>query len=455
MSGARFASCLCLAGACCAAGAPELGAQSCPIPQVGPAQLGHILFVRQWDEHDRMSATGDGLGPMFNERSCAACHNQGGLGGSGSAEQNVELLCLVPTQSVTRIDRKLFVAQAGMVHPAFVVNDTTALPTIVLHRSSTDPVYAAWRQTLVGMLARGAAMKPKPSFVIRRFERRTPALFGAGLIDSIPPAVLHATAKRQAATAGVRGRVALATDGGVGKFGWRGQTASLEQFVLGACANELGIHVASASQARTPFGNVAAPGDDLNERQCNALVAFVAALPAPVQRKLSSVHEQKAWHAGERLFASLGCAACHPARLGSVAGIYSDLLLHDMGVELSDPAGTNVPGRSGFAQVFDATKYYGGAMDVFVAVPPESQREWRTPPLWGLAVSGPYLHDGRARTLEQAILKHGGEAQAARNKYAALGREDRAKLWAFLYNLGVPAADRSMPQQPGPRVAVR
>jgi CxxC motif-containing protein (DUF1111 family) len=121
-----------------------------------------------------------------------------------------------------------------------------------------------------------------------------------------------------------------------------------------------------------------------------------------------------------------------------VAGIYSDLLLHDMGHELADPAGANVPGISGMTKAFDATLYYGGMTDVFVAAPPESQRQWRTPPLWGLAESGPYLHDGRARTVDEAIRLHGGEARAARRKYASLRPESRIQLLAFLYSVGVP-----------------
>ncbi|MEX2114861.1 MAG: di-heme oxidoredictase family protein [Pirellulales bacterium] len=435
----RVPAWMCLAVLLAASSAPQLGAQIWPIPTLAPVELGHLLFVREWQERDARSAAGDGLGPMFNARSCVACHNQGGTGGSGSLEHNVDLLCLAPTQPMTRIDRRQFVADAGRIHPAFVVDATTALPTITLHRSSTYPVYGQWRAVLATMATDSAAAKQRSWIRLRQFERRTPSLFGAGLIDAIPPETLHQVAHQQAATSGVRGRVALATDGGVGKFGWRGQTSTLKKFVLGACANELGLHVPTATQPRDPLGlSGSTPGLDMDELQCDSLVAYVASLPAPAQRQPASPRERDFWLAGERVFERTGCAACHLATLGNATGIYSDLLLHDMGPELADPAGANPPGQSGMTKAFDATLYYGGTTDVFVAVPPETQRQWRTPPLWGLAENGPYLHDGRARTVDDAILRHGGEAKAARAKYAALGQEKRVQLFAFLYSVGVP-----------------
>ena len=407
------------------------------IPAVEPVVLGRVLFEKQWQEFDAGSYTGDGLGPMFNARSCVACHNQGGVGGSGSKANNVELLCLVPTSQITRIDRRSFVAVVARVHSGFVVNATTALPTITFHKSSTHPAYANLRGAIVARLDRKSGSKGWMR--LRRFERRTPSLFGAGLIDAIPPNVLRETARLQAQSGGANGQVPPASDGSVGKFGWRGQTSSLERFVQGACANELGLHVPSASQPRDPLDMSATdPGLDLNEQQCAALTAFVASLPAPAQRVPHDETARQSVASGQRTFERIGCAACHPAQLGPVRGMYSDLLLHDMGPELADPAGPNLPGQTGMTSMRDATKYYGGTTDVFVAVPPESQRMWRTPPLWDLDGSGPYLHDGRARTLDQAIRAHGGDARGARSKYAALSSTKRLELLIYLYGLGVP-----------------
>ncbi len=126
--------------------------------------------------------------------------------------------------------------------------------------------------------------------------------------------------------------------------------------------------------------------------------------------------------------------------LGEVTGIYSDLLLHDMGTELEDP----VPASSGRIRGGSADPsftggYFGGSgpsgPDVFVDVPPAARRLWRTPPLWGVANSAPYLHDGRAATLEDAIMAHSGEAIPARKYFTSLPAAHRAKILAFLKSL--------------------
>jgi CxxC motif-containing protein (DUF1111 family) len=271
-------------------------------------------------------------------------------------------------------------------------------------------------------------------------RRSTPALFGAGRIDSIPEAAIEQEARRQAVRAGaVKGQVARATDGRIGRFGWRGQTSSLKQFVMGACANELGLKVPGNEQPLDPLDpEHKSPGLDLEQQQCDELVAFVASLEPPRERRPESREENERWHAGERVFNRVGCADCHAPKLGEVAGIYSDLLLHDMGRELADPAGANPPNTSP-PSPGSTPQYYGGPTDVFADVPPKTLRQWRTPPLWGVAESAPYLHDGRAATLDDAILAHGGEAALARNRFEGLAAEHRAQLLGYLETLGQPA----------------
>ena len=116
-------------------------------------------------------------------------------------------------------------------------------------------------------------------------------------------------------------------------------------------------------------------------------------------------------------------------------GLYSDLLLHDLGPKLADPAGAS-PSSGGASPA-----YYGGPTDVFVKVLPLTLRQWRTAPLWGVADSGPYLHDGRATTLDDAIKAHGSEATRVARLYAGLPAADRDKLLAFLGSLAAPPAD--------------
>ena len=163
---------------------------------------GRELFLREWMEHDELSPGGDGLGPMFNARSCLACHRQGGVGGSGPKDTNVQVLCLVPPTDVTRIDRKKFVDDIRKIHPGFVASVRTA--SAQYHAASVR------QRSSVREMARRAIDARRPTrrersarrIKLQVYERRTPALFRAGLIDAIPDEVLAATAQhRQSATA--------------------------------------------------------------------------------------------------------------------------------------------------------------------------------------------------------------------------------------------------------------
>jgi CxxC motif-containing protein (DUF1111 family) len=236
--------------------------------------------------------------------------------------------------------------------------------------------------------------------------RNTPALFGASRLDAATEADLEA-AVRLGEERGVSGRIARDASGRPGRFGWKAQTAALEDFVTAACVNELGLSTASTPQPADPTQPEGPIGVDLDADQVSALVSFVASLPAPVPAALPV--------AGAARFTRAGCTACHQARIGAVVGAYTDLLLHDLGPGLAD---------GGFG--------YGVARTEEAAEP----REWRTPPLWGVADSAPYLHDGRAATLEAAIEAHGGEAEASREAYGQLPRGAQVELLDFLRALG-------------------
>ena len=145
--------------------------------------------------------------------------------------------------------------------------------------------------------------------------------------------------------------------------------------------------------------------------------------------------------AGEATFGSIGCTACHTPKLGEVVGIYSDLLLHDMGPQLAGsgasyaaasadepPPARGLPAR-GRSRADDATTSV-------------SINEWRTPPLWGVRDSGPYLHDGRAANIAQAIMLHSGQGAAAARRFAELSPQRKQQVEAFLMSLAAPSADR-------------
>ena len=571
--------------------------------------LGAELFHREWMPADERSHGGDGLGPVYNDTSCVACHNLGAPGGGGPSNKNIVLLNAgltrpmsprtatnplvsqmpqilkplldfvqsgnpqltreatgvetvevvrtggplvlpvpqilkpmlefvgsenarlarkasrgtspsrsqtstvvekVPEPSGTTTTETRIVQVGGMPvrgvsnPPAFI-----ALPahgklaqahpgfqtsrSVVLHRFGTSPEYATWRQGLLGrrvtigttttntatsralsgtltmpeltpeqrreMMQLQMETRSLGSVQVQRTmqigntfvtssERNTTSLFGAGLIDAIADGEIEAAAGEQAISekfSEIRGKVGRLKDGRIGRFGWKAQMASLDDFVLNACAVELGLEVPDHPQAIDPLDPGAkAAGLDLTARDCAALTAYVASLPAPIERTPSGPHEADQVASGRAKFESVGCATCHRPKLGNVAGIYSDLLLHDMGASLSDDGSYGIstfdPSDRGqpSGPVVDASGTVRRPGTAVAAGP--TRLQWRTPPLWGLCDSAPYLHDGRAGTLEQAIASHGGEAQKTTMRFFALSPSDRAQVLAFLKSLVAPTS---------------
>lgn len=423
------------------------------------ARRGRELFARQWLPDDARSRGGDGLGPVYNERSCLNCHDQGGPGGAGPADKNIELI--TPAAQALdgagnpgffyyafsysfgpngfeyhfgdpKLDRDQggkpaakapIAAELAQIHPGF-----RNAPSVVLHRYGGDNDYRTWREWVLGKHG---------SIAFRTSQRNPPPLFGTGLIDAIPDQVIEAAARHH--QPGVRGRASKLPDGRIGRFGWKAQTATLSEFILNAAAVELGLESPGHAQAADPrIPPLAAPGLDLNKDDGDALIAYVRTLPAPVVEPPIDARTARAVRSGKAVFRSLGCASCHVQKLGSVNGIHSDLLLHEMSPELSDtglygafladpnpPAALAPPGRAGQA---------AGKGDFA----PAKLEEWRTPPLWGLRDSFPYMHDGRAATIDQAIRMHGGEAAAAAQRYRQLPARDRGLLESFLLSLAAP-----------------
>jgi CxxC motif-containing protein (DUF1111 family) len=405
-----------------------------------PLAQGRDLFTRDWKAEGPVLPASDGLGPMHNATSCKECHQQKGLGGSGPNKNNVDMVSLVPPRS-KRAAAELDKLQQNAVklHPGFAASASFTLHAF--HAGRVD--YLDWRHKLVEKVAspQMAVGRPVPGLglvSVARIERNTPALFGAGIIDQIPDLVLtEAATQQRLLRSEITGRVGRDASGNIGRFGWRGQTARLRDFVMGACANELGLQVPGHDQPRDPFqSNTEARHLDLNERLCDVLTGFVASLPVPVQIRTADEAAARSIREGRKLFHDVGCAACHTPSLGNIDEIFSDLLLHDMGAELADPVAANPEIR---VDRRDMT-YYGRSifrMSRF-RLDTNIDREWRTPPLWGVADSGPYLHDGRAATLDQAIRLHGGEGELTTKRYLTLPAADREKLIAFLNSLVAP-----------------
>jgi CxxC motif-containing protein (DUF1111 family) len=151
-----------------------------------------------------------------------------------------------------------------------------SLTTSVLHKSGTLAAYKKWRTWLL-------AHRGFDDFTLTRSERNTPALFGAGRIDAFPDAVLEAQARRvDPRFPEIQGRICRLEDGRIGRFGWKGQIATLDDFVRTACAAELGLEAPGHHQSPDPSNPRDGAAElDLVEADCRALVAYVASLPAP------------------------------------------------------------------------------------------------------------------------------------------------------------------------------
>src|SRR5262249_28370527 len=147
--------------------------------------------------------------------------------------------------------------------------------------------------------------------------RNTPPLFGAGLIDGLSDRELERVARHQPSE--VRGRVHRLKDGRLGRFGWKAQVAGLEDFVLSACANDLGLAAPGHHQAASPLvPDAQAKALDLTAEECAALVNYVRSLPPPVSLGSTETEGPAIIDQGRELFQSIGCASCHAPDLGPV-----------------------------------------------------------------------------------------------------------------------------------------
>jgi CxxC motif-containing protein (DUF1111 family) len=395
------------------------------------SRLGGELFVHRWTERDP-SAGGDGLGPVFNASSCVECHNQGGVGGGGPAGNNVTVYSLAK-----RHPKGL--PQSGVVH-AHAIN--TAFQETLRQVHSSLP-----SQTSLSLAALTGLVD------VSITQRNTPALFGDGQIDAIADDDIIALERKNATARIVRldsggrskikGRVARLADGRIGRFGWKLEFATLGDFVKAACANELGLSNPGRPQA-TPLGHpeYRATGVDLTDEQCGLMADFIRGLAPPFEAIPRDRQLADKARTGKSQFRSIGCADCHSETLGPAQGLYSDLLLHDLG--------SGLEGRAGYAARPDEAPSDRNDSD-------DSQRpspsEWRTAPLWGVADSAPYLHDGRAVSLEQAIQLHGGEASGVSERFQALAPVDKLSIISFLNTLRAPVADPA--EQASQNLAVR
>lgn len=371
------------------------GAVTCKLPQPGDPLGGLSGAERARFDSGRVVfestfTAAVGLGPLFNASSCGECHEDPVVAGAGD---EVERHASIFQPERVGFACDLLATQGG---PVFQDSVTPALRT-----------------------ALGIEREDLPPGVTTAAARTTPDVLGFGLLDAVPDSTILAHADPDDRNGdGISGRPNRFFDGRLGRFGRKAFVPTLRAFNDGAFQIEMGITNPSVLQEGTvtgrplPEGTDPAPEPELNERGLVLTDAFVRLLAPPAPAKQSREAKQ-----GRAVFDRVGCAGCHVPVLRTgdnpIAALrhkdvaaYTDLLLHDMGDSLADICfGLATPG------------------------------EFRTEPLMGLRLSTQFLHDGRAKTPEQAIDFHGGEATRSRDLFRSLPPADQAALLAFLKTL--------------------
>lgn len=418
----------------------------------GNFKLGNALFQKLWVSSPSSTQASDGLGPLFNARSCQSCHLKDGRGRppEGNADATSMFLRLVRPARTSE--------ERQAVTDLKVVNFPDATYGAQLQDMAVPSVAAEGRMVITYTeepvtLAGGEIVTlRKPQYSVADLNygplgvdttlsaRIANPMIGMGLIEAIAATDVLAKADPDDRDGdGISGRAARARDHRtgelkLGRFGWKAQNASVRDQSSSAFTGDLGIstpdtphHWGDCTEAQeecrsmlngvqTRLGNTEAPDPVLD------LVTFYSEnLAVPARRDVDAPEVLK----GKSLFYGIGCITCHTpkyvtrrdaankAQAFQLIWPYSDFLLHDMGEGLADGQ-----------QVGDA-----------------SGREWRTPPLWGVGLTDEvnghtfFLHDGRARDLTEAILWHGGEAERVRNAFASAAPEARRHLIRFLESL--------------------
>ena len=365
------------------------------------------------------------LGPTFNAVSCESCHGGNGRGALRIARGSRG------SDTVVKVS---LARGRGSVHggPAPVPGIGLQIRDHATKGVEKEGSIALSWMSVVGVYDDGTPYEIRsPKVSVRGLRRqgprrflmslrRTPPVVGQGLIDAIPATAIEANADPLDSNAdGISGRVNRVWDvqtrsTSIGRFGFKAGAPTLKQQIAGAYATDMGV--------TNPLFHVRGERPDISSRILDSTTFYTATLAVPIARGQGDSQVVR----GRELFDTIGCSSCHITTFVTGSGAhsslenqivhpFSDFLLHDMGAGLAD----NRP-------EFDA-----------------SGSEWRTTPLWGIGLTdevlqgqlATYLHDGRARSLDEAILWHGGEATAAQGRFKALQAADRENLIQFLRSL--------------------
>jgi CxxC motif-containing protein (DUF1111 family) len=397
---------------------------------------GNSFFNENWVQAPASTTARDGLGPLFNARSCAGCHFKDGRGSPplDSDTGFVGLLLRLSVPGTGEHGEPLPEPNYGGQLQPYAIGDVVPEGTPHVYYEPvpgqyTDgeeyellrPTYAI-TDLSAGPLSEQTQISP----------RVAPATVGLGLLEAISLERLAELADPDDADEdGISGRVnrvwdVLAADYAVGRFGWKAEQPTVLQQSAGAFNGDIGItsDLFREGDCRQGEGCADVPSGgepEIDRATLDRVGVYARLLAVPVRERWDDSETR----AGRELFFGAGCGSCHVAShsTGTYPELaelenqliypYTDLLLHDMGDDLGD-------GRPSFAA---------------------EGNEWRTPPLWGLRFyrtvndHDRLLHDGRARGVAEAILWHGGEGERAREAFRAMKREDRARLVGFVESL--------------------
>ena len=409
--------------------------------------VGNSFFRSPWVTAPSATTARDGLGPLFNTNACQNCHIKDGRGHPPlpNAANSVSMLVRLSIPDAPQYAK--VIEQLGVVpEPVYGGQfQDMAVPGVVPEgkvRVEYTPVSVRFKDGSEVELRKPVLQITQlgygPMHPDTRFSARVaPPMIGLGLLEAIPEDAILANAAAQAKDKnGINGRPNRVWDDElqktvIGRFGWKAGQPNLNQQNVHAFSGDMGLTTslrpfddctdAQTACKQAPNGNGPNGEPEVSDNILRLVLFYSRNLAVPARRGIND--EQVL--AGKNLFFQAGCQSCHTPKYTTAANAaepelanqvirpYSDLLLHDMGDGLAD----------------NRTEFQA------------SGRDWRTPPLWGIgltqAVSGhtQFLHDGRARNLLEAVLWHGGEAQAAQQQVLAFNAEQRAALLAFLNSL--------------------
>jgi CxxC motif-containing protein (DUF1111 family) len=398
---------------------------------------GNAFFNQAWTEAPSSTESRDGLGPLFNARSCSACHFKDGRG-RPPLEDETELgsmLLRIGAPGTAPGEAPLADPIYGDQLQPFGIDEVPGegTPRVTYTRLTGRYADGEGYELLAPTYSIDAPSHGPFVDGLRISPRVAPAMIGLGLLEAIPEERLRELEDPVDADAdGISGRInrvwdVAAQQLAVGRFGWKAEQPSVRQQAAGAFVGDMGITSSvfpdqDCTDSETECRNAMGGGDpEITDELLERVVRYSQLLAVPARLNFADEDVLR----GKALFSELGCQGCHtPNHRTSGSAVleevrdqsiwpYTDLLLHEMGDALSDD-------RPSFAA---------------------AGNEWRTPPLWGLGhypiVNGHdrLLHDGRARGVAEAVLWHGGEAEAAKQAFVDLPAPDRLDLVAFVESL--------------------